>query len=226
MEIKIENKEGITLLTKDKYCDENINIRVDKSLFDQDHTIEDGLITRTLTHYYNDRVESIGARVFQNYDTEIEMEFPNVTSTGLNCFYGSKGIKKLVLPKLVTVGGNSFYQMTALKVLSLPLVETITSGTCRYSTGFEVVYIPKVTKLTTATFADCTNLKTLIIGSNVTMDNVNAIIRTEIESGTGYIYVPDTDVESYKGKTNFTTYADQIKGWSEIPNDIKEELEI
>ena len=224
MDYKLKNKSGITFNTAGKYCAEDITITLDESLFDQDYSVEDGLITRTLTYYKNDRVTSVGARVFQNYDTAIELDFPNVTSVGLNCFYGSKGITKINVPKLVTISGNAFYQMTALKVLSLPVVEQITTGTCRYSTGFEIVYIPKVKKLTTATFADCTNLSTLIIGSGVTMDNTNAITRTAIESGNGYIYVPDNEVDEYKGKTNFTTYANQIKPLSELPQEIKEEL--
>ena len=224
MDIKIENRTGITLLTKGKKCDENINVRIDKSLLEQDHTIEDALITRALTYYYNDRVTSIAARVFQSYDTELELEFPNVTSVGLNCFYASKGITKLVLPKLINVGGNAFYQMTALRVLNLPEVNTMVSSSCRYSTSFEIVYLPKFKNVQTALFADCTNLHTLIIGAGATLQNANAFTRTPIESGTGYIYVPDDTIEAYKVATNFSTYATQIKGWSEIPQEVKEEL--
>ena len=39
---------------------------------------------------------------------------------------------------------------------------------------------------------------------------------TKIESGTGYIYVPDDLVESYKAATNWATYASQIKSISEL----------
>ena len=39
---------------------------------------------------------------------------------------------------------------------------------------------------------------------------------TKIESGTGYIYVPDDLVDSYKAATNWDTYADQIKPISEL----------
>lgn len=210
MEIKVGNRKGIILQTKDQLCDDNITIKLDNSLFDD--SIEDGLVTRTLTYYYNDRVTFFAPRVFQSYDTEIVIEAPNVTSIGLNCFYASKGVTKLILPKLVSVGGNAFYQMTALKVLNLPSVEAIQGSTCRYSSGFEVVYLPKLKKLTPATFADCSNLSTFIIGSDVTMENVSVFVRTPIENGTGYIYVPDETVETYKVATNFSTYATQIKG--------------
>lgn len=38
---------------------------------------------------------------------------------------------------------------------------------------------------------------------------------TLIASGTGFIYVPDALVESYKTATNWSTYADQILPLSE-----------
>ena len=49
------------------------------------------------------------------------------------------------------------------------------------------------------------------------MTNVNMFSGSTIESGTGYIYVPDTMVDEYKKSTNWSTYASQIKGLSELP---------
>ena len=40
---------------------------------------------------------------------------------------------------------------------------------------------------------------------------------SKIAAGTGYIYVPDAAVEDYKAATNWSTYAAQIKGLSELP---------
>ena len=42
--------------------------------------------------------------------------------------------------------------------------------------------------------------------------------------GTGYIYVQDNLVEQYKSATNWSTYADQIKPLSELPQEVKNEL--
>ena len=44
---------------------------------------------------------------------------------------------------------------------------------------------------------------------------------TAIENGTGYIYVPDSLVDSYKTATNWSTYASQIKPISELPQEYK-----
>ena len=49
-----------------------------------------------------------------------------------------------------------------------------------------------------------------------TLANTNAFTNTPIESGTGYIYVLDELVDSYKSATNWSTYAEQIKPISEL----------
>ncbi len=49
-----------------------------------------------------------------------------------------------------------------------------------------------------------------------TLSNSNAFANTPIAQGTGYIYVPDNLVASFKTATNWSTYASQIKGVSEL----------
>ena len=68
-------------------------------------------------------------------------------------------------------------------------------------------------------FQYCTNLKTLIINNPnlFKITNVNAFSNSLIASGTGYVYVPDNMVETYKSATNWSTYASQIKPISELP---------
>lgn len=228
IDININNKKGVTLNTAKTYCEEDIVITIDKSLFEQDYSNEDGLVTRTLSYYYNDRVTSLGDRIFQNYSTSITIECPNVTLVGTNCFYNSSGVQELKLPKLISVTANALYQMTSIRVFNFPSVESVPNNTCRYCTGLEIVYMPKLSVLTPALFADCTKLHTFIIEGNsvVAMQNSNCFLRTAIESGNGYIYVPDNLVDSYKTTTNWSTYATQIKGISEIPQEIREELGI
>ena len=46
--------------------------------------------------------------------------------------------------------------------------------------------------------------------------NINAFKNTPIEKGTGYIYVPDNLVDSFKIAENWSTYADQIKSINEM----------
>lgn len=73
-------------------------------------------------------------------------------------------------------------------------------------------------KISSSAFRNCSKLKKLIILSNTlcTLENVNAFNATPFESATGYIYVPDNLVNTYKLATNWNTFADQIKGISEL----------
>lgn len=48
------------------------------------------------------------------------------------------------------------------------------------------------------------------------MTNINMFNNTPIANGTGYVYVPDNMVETYKSATNWSNYADQIKPTSEL----------
>ena len=53
-----------------------------------------------------------------------------------------------------------------------------------------------------------------------TLTNTNSFTGTPIESGAGYIYVPDESVEAYKSATNWNVYANSIKPISSM-KDIK-----
>lgn len=68
-------------------------------------------------------------------------------------------------------------------------------------------------------FGNCSNLLIVIINRQdvFKMTNTNMFQNTPIASGTGFVYVPDNMVETYKSATNWSTYADQIKGMSELP---------
>lgn len=67
-------------------------------------------------------------------------------------------------------------------------------------------------------FSDCSSLIKLIINNPVLfpMTHYNMLQSTPIEKGTGYVYVPDDMVDTYKSATNWSTYASQIKGMSEL----------
>ena len=76
--------------------------------------------------------------------------------------------------------------------------------------------------LNASMFAGCVKLTTLIINNPnlFKMTNSNMLRDTPIESGTGYVYVPDDMVETYKSATNWNIYANQIKGMSELPEGV------
>ena len=100
--------------------------------------------------------------------------------------------------RVETVGSNAFYRCTALTAVDLPNVIAIAGSA----------------------FEGCSALLTLILRSETlcTLANKNALSNTLIASGTGYIYIPRSLVDSYKAATNWSTYADQIRAIEDYPD--------
>ena len=70
-------------------------------------------------------------------------------------------------------------------------------------------------------FQGCTNLTKVIINRQdiFKMTATSFFANTPIASGTGYVYVPDNMVETYKSATNWSDYSSQIKPISELVED-------
>lgn len=110
-------------------------------------------------------------------------------------FRGCKNLINVNIPSLKRIGLYDFYQCTKLEKLKIPSVTSIGSNAFGY----------------------CEALTSLVINQTTppTLDNVNAFANTPIKSGTGYIYVPDSVVETYRTATNWAAFAEQIKPISE-----------
>lgn len=123
-----------------------------------------------------------------------------VTKVGQSGFDGCASLISVDLPNVVTVENSGFYNCKLLKSVNLP----------------------KVTSIGNNGFNSTKQLDTLILrnSSVCALENVNAFQDTKIAAGTGYIYVPDNLVDSYKTATNWVTFANQIKPISELEGTI------
>lgn len=161
----------------------------------QDTSVEDSLVTRTITTYTNDRIASIGNQAFRGSKLT-SISCPNVTMIDA---YGLESCSSLVDVNLPNVTSLKNYAMQNCK---------------------SVVRLEYQQKISTqgAAWINCTALTTLILrGSTMSgLGNKNCLNGTPIANGTGYIYVPDNLVDSYKANTNWSTYAAQIKPLSEL----------
>ena len=170
---------------------------------------------------------TIGANAFSSCSELALMQLPSgVKSLGNSCFYYCKKLALTELPSgLTSIGRQCFSNCEQLKITEIP------SGvTWLNSTAFEKcisltklrVNASNISGIEAYTFDSCENL-TEISFPNVTsvpnLSNVSAFDDTPIANGTGYIYVPDTLVDSFKAATNWSTYADQIKPISEMPTE-------
>ena len=157
--------------------------------------IEDSFVTRTITTYSNDRVTTVGSQAFRGSKLT-SVSLPNVTKVDAYGFDTCSSLVDVYLPKVTTLNNYAFQKCTSLVTMEFQQ-KISTQG---------------------AVWINCSALTTLILrGSTMSgLGNKNCLQGTPIASGTGYIYVPDNLVDTYKANTNWSNYATQIKGLSEL----------
>ena len=159
-----------------------------------DNTLIESLINRTITSIRTEVVE-VGQNVFYGCNELTSIDAPNATIL-YDAF--ARNCKKLVsinIPKATQIRGYGLAGCTGLTTLDLPVATTMYANALNGCTG--------LTKLIIRTGSVCSISSNTLTGSS-------------IASGTGYVYVPDNLVSSYKSATNWSNYASQIKGLSEL----------
>ena len=128
--------------------------------------------------------------------TIVDCVYDEITSVGAYCFSQCQSLESVTFANVAVVYGYSFDNCISLKRVELPMVRTIYN----------------------AAFRNCSKLEKLILRRNevVKADGINTFLNTGIANGTGYVYVPDDLVDSYKTATNWSNYASQIKPLSEL----------
>lgn len=166
---------------------------------------------------------SIGNSAFSGCTQWVLAELPDgITSIGQNAFYNCQKVTFTDLPSsLTSVGTYAFEYCYDIPYLNLPTGYTyINVATFMYCRGVtRVVCNGAMTYISSQAFSSCENLVEFIMPNITrvpTLSNTNAFTNTPISKGTGYIYVPDDLVESFKTASNWSTYASQIKGISEL----------
>lgn len=200
----------------------------------------DSFITREISGVYtNDRITQVGLYGLGGCENLTSINLPNVVTVGDSGFYNCKLLKSVNLPKLTSLGKNGF-NSTGLESINLPLCNKIGSSSFSYTKQLVSVILPlaasipsfcfdyssvqkidtsSVTSIAAYALGNAQQLDTLILrnSSVCTLANsTNTFTNTKIAAGTGYIYVPDNLVDSYKTATNWVTFANQIKPISEL----------
>lgn len=199
-----------------------------------DHSVEDAIITRSISGAYsNDRITTVGVCAFLGCQVTA-IDLPNVTQVKRNAFETCRYLQTINLPKVTTFDRGVFYN-SGIQQADFPLVTTIENDCFRQTKNLASANLPLVTALPAdafrestirtadfgavtninrTAFTDCTSLETLIIRtpSVCVISDISVSLRgSKIASGTGYIYVPDNLVDSYKAATNWVALANQIK---------------
>ena len=125
------------------------------------------------------------------------VDFPNATYIGDSAFNNCNSLTSIDLPNVTSMGDWVFEGCNSLTSIDLP--ENITS-------------------IGSYAFNSCSNLSTVIISTNqiITLGDKWVFYNTPIENGSGYIYVPDSLVSSYRSASNWSTYSAQNKSVNEL----------
>lgn len=154
------------------------------------------------------KVTMLGSSVFESCTSLTDINFPEVaTINNASVFRNCSSLAKVNFPKLTTISGyNTFSACTSLTTVDLPELTEI-SGSAVFGSAYGG--------------AGCRSLIRVVLRKSavVSLTKTDVFTDTPIANGTGYIYVPDDLVDSYKAATNWSTYADQIKGISELPTE-------
>lgn len=163
-------------------------------------------------------ITQIPSYAFYNYDSSgndnsgnifsdhlINANLPNeLTYIGASAFSGCRELILNELPSGITsLSKDTFYRCVSITEMVIKGDITSISGHT-YSGSFR-----DCSKLKKVVFLNVTNVPTMEQGAY-------AFNGTMIAKGTGYIYVPDALVDSFKSETNWSNYADQIKPISEL----------
>lgn len=163
-----------------------------------DSSIEVALIQKTITEYSND----------------------NLTHIGDYAFGACYEMTSVHLPNMETAGAYAFHECGALISVNFPSLTKVPASFMRRCKKAERAEFYKITSIADYGFYQCTPMVALIIRTDsvCALLNTRALTGTKIASGTGYVYVPSSLVESYKSATNWTTYANQIRAIEDYPD--------
>lgn len=123
-----------------------------------DTSMEDGLITGTLTEYTNDRVESVKDYKFYKHTNLLYVNCEKVTILGVNVFDGCTKLKTANFPLVASIGDYCLRQCQITEC-NFPKVEYIGANaldTCQ----FTIADFPLLTSVGTGVFRQCKKLVT------------------------------------------------------------------
>lgn len=156
------------------------------------------------------------------------LNFPNVLEVGASAFEGCTSIQTANFPKAITLKSSVFKScrnLTKVELNALTATKNqILDGLAYGSTDGCVVYMNSLESIN-AKLANYNQayISKLVLGSPAvcTLGSTSYFDYTWIKTktDTGFVYVPDDLVDSYKTATNWTTFADKIKPMSELESE-------
>lgn len=177
-------------------------------------------LTGTITSIESSTATKLIEYVCRSQTSLKTVNLPNVTTTGTSVFHSCTALTTINMPKLKTPGTYAFSTCSALTELTLPAVTSISNYCCQSCKKLVKVDLKVASSIGASSFASCSVLTALILRRTAgvtTLSNTSSFNSTPIASGTGYIYVPASLVDSYKSASNWSTYAEQFRAIEDYP---------
>jgi hypothetical protein len=176
------------------------------------------LLTGTITEISNAEITSIRAYALGGCSKLTSASFPNIKTMGNYVCRDCTTLTTFYAPLITTISGGAFTACSVLTNIPMENIIAINSSAFQNCKSLNNLTFPKVTTIQNNAFSGCSALTKLVLSGTTfcTLRNVSAFTNTPIASGTGYVYVPDDLIDSYKTATNWSTYAAQIKPLSEL----------
>lgn len=178
-----------------------------------------------------DTITSIPANCFKNYSALKSIKMDGVTTMYGDCFINTTNLQEFVAPNLETVNGSQHLRASGITKFIAPKLQNANEWICTYTPNIRLVLLRDITTIASRSFSNNSTYEAFVC-LNPTPPTLawNAFQSTNIESGTGSIYVPDgtttdadgntiTIVEAYKAATNWSTYAARIFPISQLQTD-------
>lgn len=209
----IREKKGTTdLINPQDFSDEIKNLPSGGDI--------DALVARTITEYESDVIESVSNYAFYDCSEMTRVSAPNVKTILDLAFAYCTALSSIDFPHVENIALQAFYECRSLASVNTPNLSYLKNQVFRSCRALKRIELNNCTNIGSMCFF-MSGITTLILGAPTvcTLGHTDAFAGTPIVNGTGYIYVPDDLVEAYKGATNWSTFASQIKGLSELPEE-------
>lgn len=208
----VDGGTSLRLKTAGKYCDRDIVVTATGGGGGEDDV--GALLSNTLTAIESNAT-SVKDYACRGSTALLSVNLPNATKVGQNGFYGCTNMTTFAAPKVTSLGASAFYQCTKLTSINFPNATSVPSNCFNRATALKIADFGAAKSIGTYGFYYCSALKALVLrrtGAICTLSNTtNCLTSSGISAGTGYVYVPNALLNTYKAATNWTTYAAQFR---------------
>ena len=195
------------------------------------------ILDRTIEEYADDAITQLRENAFYFCSNLHTVDMPNLVKCGSSCFKQCQSLANVKLDKWTNSDNSEscFNACTSLEKISLPMIEKLGTNMFQGCNRLKQCNLPKVTHVGMYAFNQCKTLMTLYLPSveyfeiyplsyctklcalilpksgSVPSLSGSLYLGDTLIGSTGYIFVPESLLESYRSATNWSTYASRFK---------------